>query len=488
MSTDKKTFTTVGQGIEHLDLYKWANLDVTAEKLYNLRGNGYAAGLSSKRHNLILSTQDGRPWPIEVLDPENEVDEELQTTLERMFTAPTVDYWSKLHMAFDDTDWYGLGFFNPVWESAEGEIVLTKLRHLPAHTFDRLPPGYKLYSQILQGVVINAQGEVEYWQRQDPSKAHPDKLDAANLFTVKNPACGELAGDPFMRPLFPFFSMLEYCWNSEMQLAHRIGVPTIFPKLTGPAQPASDLNGGKGDLEYMEEMAMYWGKDSAYPLRDNMTIETLKITESDIVGEIIDRIHRVLIEYSSPSSFVNKDGTLIGGSDKQAGNLMNMYINGTRTWLANGFINPLLQYYLTANGYEGYKAYVKVPLLSEDQADVRLREAELGVKYWTLDYNEVRERLKAEGLDEESIRKIIEFWRANQPVQQPVGAPGFTLMTTTVPTTHAPGATLSGASGKLVEDTYGDLSKSLKTLEDDILKALEEEHSHQDHEHSEVGE
>lgn len=488
MSTDKKTFTTVGQGVEHLDLYKWANLDVTAEKLYNLRGNGYAAGLSSKRHNMVLSTEDGRPWQIEVLDPENEVDEELQIALERMFTVPHVDYWSKLHMAFDDTDWYGMGILNPVWEKQDGEIMLTGLRHLPAHTFDTLPSGYKLYSQILQGVTKNPEsGATEFWQRPDASRKTPDKLDASSLFTVKNPACGELAGEAFMLPLFPFFSMLEYCHNTQMQLVHRLGVPPIFPKLTGPAQPASDANGNKGDLEYMEEMGMYYGKDSVYPLRENMTIETLQTRDSNIIGEIIDQLHKIIIDSSSASSFVSKDGTLIGGSDKQAGNLMNMYINGTRTWLAGSF-NQLLQYYLDANGYEGYKAYFKVPLLSEDQADVRLREAEIGVKYWALDYNEVRERLKAEGLDEESIQKIIEFWRANQPVQQPLGMPGFTGTTEAVPETHAPGGTLSGATGKLVEDTYGDLSKNLKSLEDDIIKALEEEHGHQDHEHGGVGE
>lgn len=472
--SNRNTFTKPATGTEHISLYKWVNLDVTAEKLYNLRANGYAAGLSTKRHNMMLSTEDGRPWSIEVLDPSNEVDEELQTRLERMFNAPAVNCWAKLHMGFDDTDWYGMGIFNWVWERVDGEIVLTALRHLPAHTFDTLPSGgYKLYSHILQGITKNEQGEVEYYQRQDVARTAPTKLESANLFTVQNPYSSELAGEPFMLPLVPFFNMTETGWNTEMQLAHRIGVPPIFPKLTAAAQPASDLNGNKGDLEYLEELGMYYGKDSVYPLRENMTIETLDITESDIVGEILDRIHSIIIEYSSPSSFISKDGTLISGSDKSAGNMMNMYINGTRTWLAGSF-NSLLQYYLDANEYKDYKAYFKVPLLSEDQADIRLREAEIGVKYWALDYNEVRERLRAEGLDKKSIAKIIEFWKKNQPA--PVAAPGFTVTTAVAPETHAPGGTLSGASGKLVEaDLYGDLKSASDRLYIDIVKALDTE-------------
>jgi len=173
---------TSAQGVVYIALGSgWTETDVTAAKIYKLRGNVYARGVATKLRNLVFAEDP----IIEVLDADNNIDEKLQTKLTRMFSAPKVSLAANMRVAFDDSFWYGAGIFNPVWKYEGPEYKLMELNHIPAHTLDTLPPGYKLYSNILQGIVLDDSGQIRFFQRDENgflSGKNKGELDPRGIF------------------------------------------------------------------------------------------------------------------------------------------------------------------------------------------------------------------------------------------------------------------------------------------------------------------
>jgi hypothetical protein len=385
----------------------WQNVDITAEKMNNLRSNPYAAGLASKQRNLVFSK---RPY-IEVYDQNNDIDEKLQTHLTLMMESPEVDYISKMIIAFDEVFFEGMGIFNWVWERVGNEYRLTQLNHLPSHSFDKPNTSAgqrKIYSQILRGVTLGPDGKIQFWQN-DGISLTPVEISRENLFWIKDPIKIDLAGDPSLRPLVAIIEMLSFSWGAEMQFVNRAGAPPLFIKISNP-QGKTEANGNVGDVEYAETILAGWGKDNQYPIRGNMELIFPNITDTGVMREIIDVLHWVLIDYFSPSSAIQtKDATTIGGSSGPQMELLLAYIDGIHRWLEQGF-NLILQRYLDANNYKGYSAKFVIPSISTDQSQKKLQEAQIGYISKTLHPNEVRNRLDAEGLDDDALQQIKAAW------------------------------------------------------------------------------
>jgi hypothetical protein len=381
--------------------------DITAQKLYNLKDNVYAMGVAAKQKNLIHSDVGF----IEALNPQGEVDEKLQNRLTEIFLDnPEVDFNSRAVQGTDGRFWFGLPIFNQVWEFEGSEYVLKQLTGLPEESFDTAPPGAKrVYSPILKGVYMNDQGEIEFWQR-DGIKPKPEKLDTASIFIIRDPHTKELTGRPIIKPLVPVLEMLSFTWNAQMQAANRIGAPIMFLKITDPK---------KDDIAYGEMVLQKWGKDNQFPLRANMEPIFPNITDRVITTQIIDALNWMIIDYMTPSSFISKgSGTLIGGSDAEQGIFLRKYIMGHRNWVCGG-LNQLLKRYLVANRYEGFKAVFKYPELSEDKSLIKLQQAQVGAATFTLEPNEVRERLEAAGVDDDYLPQIKAKWDALKPQAAP---------------------------------------------------------------------
>lgn len=431
--------------------------EITADKLFDLRKNVYGKGLARKQKNLIFTEK----FSIEVTDKKGDTDEDLQNTLTKI--SDEVQLWTRMQMAFADVFWYGIGIFNPVWNYEGNEYTLRKLKHLPAHSFAMQPSvADRIWSQILQGIILNKKGEIEYWQTQD--EAATETTQIKNVFSVKELDSAELAGEPVILPLVPVLEMLKFAWNAQMQRVNRTGAPIILMRVTGP-QKASPQNGNVSDVDYGNLFLKHWGKDNAYQLRGNMETIDPHITDTSTAIDTIDALNNMLIDYLSPASFIStKTGQLIGGTDRPQEEILQHYIRGVHNWLEDAFAS-LLQQYLEYNEYEGYTVRLHIPEPAADRSELKLKQAEIGFKTKSLSLNEMRERLDAEGLDEKGIEELIELHKQLAP------APGgFEAAMET-----ATEITLRKTTPEKVERSLEDeVEDAAKDLSKDVIKALEE--------------
>ena len=431
--------------------------EITADKLHDLRHNIYGKGLARKQKNLIFTEK----FSIEVIDKKGDIDEDLQKTLTKL--SDSVQLWTKMQMAFADVFWDGIGIFNPVWGNENNEYTLQNLRHLPARSFDTQPSiADRIWSQVLQGIILNAKGEIEYWQTNDDAT---EPVLIKNVFTVKEPDSTELAGEPIILPLVPILEMLKFTWNAQMQRVNRTGAPIILMRITNP-EKASIKNGNMGDVEYGNLFLKHWGKDNAYNLRGNMETVDPHITDTTTAIDTIDALNNILIDYLSPASFIStKTGQLIGGTDRPQEEILQHYIRGVHNWLEDAFA-LLLNQYLEYNHYEGYTVRLHIPEPTADRSELKLKQAVEGFKAKSLLINELRERFDAEKLDEEGIEELIKLYERLAPK-----AGGFEAAMET-----ATEITLKKETPEKVEKSLEEeLKETSDKLENEVIKALENE-------------
>lgn len=354
------------------------NPAIDATKLYNLQKNVYAAGVAHKQRNLIFQEK----YSINAYNPEGEQDEtteELIARLTAMTDQPEVNLWAKMQKAYYDFFFWGPNLSNPVWEWIDNEYVLTKLRRLPPHSFrNTAPTATYRYADILPGITYNVdKQEVEYWQTLDTG----DVVQLTNVVMIKDPISEGLAGEPIITPLVPVFDMANFTWQGQMQKVNREAAPTVILRMTNPSDD---------DLAYGQTFLRNWGKDTAWPLQDNMEIIPLNFNNDATALDTINALNTLIVDYFSPASSISKDGTLIGGSSGPEYELLLAYIRGQQAWIAQGF-TAILEPYLIANGYEGYRISIDIPCPSVDKSEVWLKQAEFGLKAGTMSPNELRE-------------------------------------------------------------------------------------------------
>jgi hypothetical protein len=425
--------------------------DVSAADIQKYRTNVYANGVVRRQRYLIFTQAP----IINVLDPEGEPHDELRDRIEEMTRWGEVDLYSKMVLAWSEIMWYGAAFFNPVWERDGSELVLRKLRHLPSESFTAPPQGaQEIYSSVLPGVTIE-DGEIAFYQLRSLSDLAPVRLE--NVTMITEPTSQGLAGSPIMAPLVPIFNMINFGWTAQMQRTNRVGAPIVFIRVT---------NGTAGDIAYAKKVLANWGKNTSFVLRDNMEVVKLDFNDSTTAMDVIRELNQLLIEFFSPASSLSKEGALIGGSDWGAAELVKSYVEGVHNWLEAPF-QKILQYYLEANGYEGYRVTIQLPTPSIDRANIMLQQAVAGAQTRTLSINEVRKRLEAEEVDDAGLAEIAAQWDAFVP-QQPMWAPalgcgGEQFNAYTLPKPKK--------SEKAVKR---DLAQDVDALEGDLLDALKE--------------
>jgi len=383
--------------------------EITADIIRDFQDNVYAAGLAQKQNNLIF----GDKYQLEILDKDGNQDEELELEMTRMCDATDVQLWSKIQIARDERFWYGPGLFNDVWEYVDNTYTLTKLRHLPSHSFDTAPLTNDglIYSQLLQGILL-VNDEIEYWQLQDDTGT-PVKVE--NVFMVKDPTSTELAGTPIITPIIPIISMLKFVWDTQMQQANRTGAKILFIKVTDP-QPASTLNNNVGDMDAAKDILKNWGKNTAFPLRGNMEIIDPQIKDDSNNLEIIEALNQMLIDYVSPINLITagNDSARLGGSDSQRMEMLLRWIKSEHSTYEDRF-SELLQIYLDANGYVDYTVHLHIPTPEIDSSEIDLKRAEAGGKLQALTINEIRVLLGEEELSDEDLVVLKEYYESIQP-------------------------------------------------------------------------
>ena len=382
--------------------------EIDADKLRDFKDNIYGRGLSNKLKNLIF----GDKFALEVKDLKGETDENLQKALMQICESKSVRLWANMQRAYMDIFWYGIALFNPVWGYENNEYKLLKLRHLPAYSFRAAPVTgtIKIYSQILQGITLNeTKNKIEFYQTDENGIAQQLK----NVFYVKDPSTQGLAGESIIVPLVPIIEMLKYAWDMQMKQVHRTGAKILFIKVDNP-QLASNKNGNVGDVEYANNLLEKWSSDMAYQLRENMTLIDPGIKDDSNNLEIIDALHHMLIDYVTPTSFIAREGSSIGGSEKQREEMLFKYIAGIHSWLEDQF-EMLLNRYLEYNEYKDYTVSIYIPTPSIDRSEIELKQAVEGFKSKSLTINEIRKRLGADGLDKKDIEDLLKLYERLSP-------------------------------------------------------------------------
>lgn len=432
--------------------------EINAEKLHDFHDNIYGRGLSTKQKNLIFSDK----FTLEVTNIKGETDEDIQKTLTQMCETKSVRLWANMQRAFIDVFWYGIGLFNPVWGYENNEYKLLKLRYLPAYTFhtgNAMGTG-EIYSQILQGITLNEDtNEIEFHQTDKNGTTKQIK----NVFYIKDPTAQGLAGESIVLPLVPIFEMLKYTWNAQMQQVHRVGAKVLFIKITEP-QAASTKNGDVSDEEYASNLLKKWSKDMAFALRGNMELIDTSIKDDATNLEVIDALHKMIIDYVTPTSFIAREGSAIGGSENQREELLLRYIKGIHSWLEDQF-EMLLNRYLEYNEYKDYTVSIHIPVPSIDRNEIELKQAVEGYKAKALTINEIRQRLGAEGLDEKDREELLKLYERLQP---PSAGGIMSAMES------ATEIRIKKETPKKVEKSIEEeLKDAADTLSDKVIKALE---------------
>lgn len=369
---------------------------IDAEKLFHLQKNVYAAGAAMKQRTLIFQDK----YTITATNPDGEQDDSttvLAEAVTKMTDRPAVDMWSKMQKSMYDFFYWGAALYNPVWDYEGNEYLMQGLYRLPPHSFRNAAPGatYR-YADILPGISFNpTTNKVEFWQTDDTGL----QTQLENVVMIKDPVSDGLAGEPIIVPLVPILEMLNFAWQAQMQKVNREGAPIILLKLTNPTDE---------DIRYGNYFLKNWGKNSAWELRDNMEVVPMNFSTNDTALETITALSRMLIDHFSPASYIGKDGTLIGGSAMPELELMMVYVRGYHQWIAPAF-ERLLDPYLIYNGYAGYSIHIELPNPKIDRSEIRLKQAEFGLKAGTMSPDELRDYgSDLDPLSEEGWEKLKE--------------------------------------------------------------------------------
>jgi len=433
--------------------------DISADQIRDYEKNVYLSGLILTQINLLFCDK----YTITVLDKSGTQDEKVALDITKMCDAPDVRLWPKIQIAWVEEFKYGTALFNDVWNYDQtGVYQLQKLRHLHSKSFDTAPlDNKKIYSQLLQGITLNAAGEIQYYQT---NSGKPKKID--NVCMIKNPTSTELAGESTVLPIIPIISMLKFGWDTQMQQANRTGAKILFLKVTEP-QAASEQNGNFSDVEFAENILMNWGKNTSFVLRENMEIIDPHIKDDSNVLEIIAALNQMLIDYVSPINLLTAadDSAKLGGSDSQRMDLILRYIRTVHNWLEEAF-EQLLQKYLDVNGYDGYTVNIHIPKPEINTSEIDIRRAEVGAANKALTQNEIRTLLGEDELDEEGLTELENYYKRIQPTASP-----FSLMSSAA----APDPKFQNADKEIVKDTTEELLSVGKKLSERLIAALDNE-------------
>ena len=221
-----------------------------------------------------------------------------------------------------------------------------------------------------------------------------------------------------IQPLLLTIGYLTQAWTAVSQTTNRAGAPSLFLRIT---------DGDEDTFKYCREMLRNWGKNTSFPLPENVEIVDPHITEPQNTHDAIRLLQNLLIDYYSPVSMLQgseNSSCLFDNSGEKAALIM-AFIKGMHTWLEDAF-EKLLQVYLTANRYEGYSLRIKLPLPDIDKTEQDQRWVELLTNSpkpiaFT---NEIRRFLpNADELDDEGLARLkaeheLMQTQAAQPIVQ----------------------------------------------------------------------
>jgi len=385
--------------------------DVDAEKVAECVQNAYLRAKLDMLGTMIFSDM----YEVGVTDPDGNEDEEISKRLAAMCERPKVRMWGALKAAWRDAFVWGCSIYNPVWERAGGEMVLAGLRRLPPESFTTAPMGTSVtYSPLLPGITLGDDDEPQCWQVQEIGQ---QPVELKNVVLIKDPDDPSLAGTSSIVPIVPLISMLDYCWNAQMQKVNRVGAPILFIRVTNPTDD---------DITYAQTVLRSWGKNTGFQLRPNMEVVELNLTDSEAALETIRQLEGMIDDYLRPSSFLQQsDAPALGGNAAADLDMFQAFVQAERSWVEDAF-EGILQKYLEFNRFEGYTVSIRVAVKKSAPGALELQQAQLGYQSRALSVNEVRAKLGEAEITDEEAATIAAQWGSSAPAEASPFAPfGF---------------------------------------------------------------
>ncbi len=399
--------------------------EINVETINKLRDDIYIAGVINKQKNLIFNGQ----YTIEVTDTKTKkVDEELSNNMMVMCENKYVSLWENMSWTYENLFTWGISTFNPVWgidkELGTGEYRLLKLNRRPPETFKTKPKSPTsgsdlIYSPLLQGIVPDKNGELEFWQEPELGK---DPVLIKNIFYVKNPADRGFAGNPIIIPCVSILGMLGFTWNTQMEQVNRVGAKILFMRVKNP-QGAGTRNNNIGDNEYANSIIKNWGKDTAFVLRENFEIEDIKLTDDSSNLEVIGVLSDLISEYVNPASFIaSRQETRLGGNDNAKLEMHDNHIKGWHSILAKQFERLLMRYFEYNQFEKGrYTLKIRIPPPAHNTREDNRKDIETLFLAQSVNENEVRRvfpHLGLTELDDTGLKELRAQFAAKQRTPQ----------------------------------------------------------------------
>jgi hypothetical protein len=135
------------------------------------------------------------------------------------------------------------------------------------------------------------------------------------------------------------------------QKMNRIAAPS--------ATPLADIT--KANKDFWESFVKKWGKDSCFVLPKGTEFADMHLTENTTAEDRLASLKRRIDGYYNPSTFLQKEGNSIGGSDSGSADMIKNMIESVLSREEQGLGEKLLQMWLDVNGFIGYTPECRFP-------------------------------------------------------------------------------------------------------------------------------
>jgi hypothetical protein len=353
---NESTSAKITQNAEGSDTYissglKWVTPAITTTLIEQYADNALLAEPLKNIKDLIFTTYEDHPAPwVTIKDPNGDIDDDLSDQGQTI--AKACDFYNAHIRAWMDQELGGCSVWSPGWGNIDGVtgICPVELRNLPWNSFRDTPPGFTdVYNDIMPGIVIDkTTGKVRVFQKKDDRSTAEEVL---NFMLVQDPTAPKPAGKPGCLPVVSLITKYDHADHAMDQKMNRVGAPIAIP--------LADLT--KANTEFWQGFVKKWGKDQVFVLPKGTEFADLKLTENATAEERLKSLERRINGFYNPSTFLQKEGNTIGGSDAGAFSLVNKMIAATLSREESGLGEKLLQMWLDNNGFVGYTPEVRYP-------------------------------------------------------------------------------------------------------------------------------
>ncbi|MDD3135009.1 MAG: hypothetical protein PHF64_00775 [Methanoregula sp.] len=352
----------VKQAAEGTEIYasggnKWVLPSITTTLIAQYADNALLAEPLKNVKDLVFTSYEDHPTPwVTVKDPNGEIDDDLSKEAQQI--ANVCDFYNAHVLAYMDQELGGCSVWSPGWGTIDGVtgVCPVELRNLPWNSFRDLPQGFMdVYNDIMPGIVIDKlTGKVRVFQKPDDRSTAAEIVQTEPLpswLIVRDPTTPKPAGKPGCLPVITLITKYDHADHAMDQKMNRVAAPS--------ATPLADVT--KANQVFWESFTKKWGKDTVFVLPKGTEFADMHLSENTTAEERLKDLKRRIDGYYNPSTFLQKEGNTIGGSDSGAASMVNKRTVSTLSQLESGLGEKLLNIWLKENGYAGYVAEVKYP-------------------------------------------------------------------------------------------------------------------------------